>query len=57
MQVRSLNRYDRDYEYIPVTWGINIAEFLVEMEPFPQKQSDGKQLFDSQLVGYVPKEL
>ena len=31
----------RDYEYISVTWGIKITEFLVEMELFPhflQKQ-------------------
>ena len=47
MQVRSPNRLDRDYEYISMTWGIKITEFLVEMELFPQKQSGGKQLFDS----------
>ena len=40
-----------------MTWGIKVAEFLVEMELFPQNQSDGKQLVDSQLVDYIPKEL
>ena len=40
-----------------MTWGIKIAEFLVEMELFPQKKSDGKQYFDSQLVDYIPKEV
>ena len=46
VQTETMQRYastvtDRDYEYIPVTWGIKIAEFLVEMElfpHFPQKQ-------------------
>ena len=47
MQVRSPSRQDRDYEYIRMKWGIKIAEFLVEMELYTQKQSDGKQLFDS----------
>ena len=55
MQVRSPRRLGRDYEYIPVTWGMKIAEFLVEMELFPKNQSDGKQLVDSQLVSYIPK--
>ena len=45
------SRQDRDYEYIGVTWGIKIAKFLVEMELFPPKQSGGKKMFGSQLIG------
>ena len=48
MQVRSPSRY----EYIPVTWGIKIAEFLVEMELFPQirNQMGSNSLIHSWLI-------
>ena len=36
---------NREYEYIKVTWGTKIAKILV----FPPNQSDGKEMFRSQL--------
>ena len=52
MQVRSPSRLDRDYEYIPVTWGIKIAEFLVEMELFPHspKSNEGGKPFKMSIL-------
>ena len=43
------SRQDRDYEYIQVTWGVKIAQYLVEL--FPTNQSGGKEMFGSQLIG------
>ena len=33
-----------DYEYIQVTWGIKIANFLIKMESFPPNQLGGKSV-------------
>ena len=45
MKVQIGSRHDRDYEYIKDTWGTKIAKILV----FPPNQSDGKEMFRSQL--------
>ena len=46
------SRQNRDYEYIQVIRGINIAKFLVEMKLFPTNQSGWKEMFGSQLRNY-----
>ena len=43
------SRQDKGYEYILVTWGVKIAQFLVEL--FPPNQSGGKEMLGSQLIG------